>query len=193
MPALTRSAAYTPLPAARLNAYANEIERLASGLFGNLTRTSRPVFKVERTSNLAIATGTDTTVTWQSEVNDPDNMWDPGVPKRININQAGDWLLICQERYLASTAGSRAGKIMVDGENVFANSVASAKSPAQNDGEGITMQIATFARLAQGQGLYVNTWQSSGANQDLIYKGHLITGTNFGFGGTWFAGLWLGP
>ncbi len=193
MVALTRSTAYTPLPAARLNEYATEIERVVTGTFGDLTRTARPIFKVERTSLLSVVSGIDTVVPWQSPVADSDAMWSAGTPTAVVAKKAGVWFLLHQQRWPIHATGSRTGKIMINGTNVFANGIASSKLPSQNDGEGTTVQISALAVLGAGDIIYQNAWQSAGVNQDLIHRTHSVGGVISGFGGTYLSGVWLGP
>jgi hypothetical protein len=182
---LTRVTAFTPLTAANLNADKDEIERLATGLFGNTTNTSRPRFLVKRTSTLSISNTTDTVVTWQSAVSDPRGMFDAGTPTVITVQSGdgGDWLLIGQERWPASASGSRAGKILLNGSNPNTNALSSGKLPGQSDGEGTTVGLIALARLVAGDVLGLNAWQSAGSSQTLEI-------TN---GGTFFGGVWLGP
>lgn len=185
MAVLTRTTAFTVASASVLNSWATEIERISTAVFGSTTNTARPRFLVNRTSTLSIANTTDTVVTWQAVVSDPRGMFNAGSPTGLTVQSAdaGDWLLVGQERWPISASGSRAGKILKNGTNPDTNALASAKIPGQSDGEGTTITLIALCRLAAGDVVGLNAWQSSGSSQSL----------QINFSGTFFGGVWLGP
>jgi len=182
---LTRPSAFTVLTAALLDQYADEIERIATAVFGSTANTARPRFLVRRTSTQAVANTTDTLVIFQDPVSNPRGMWDAGAPTLVTVQSgdAGDWLLVAQNRWLANATGSRAGKILNNGNDTNLNALSTAKLPGQGDGEGTSPGLVALARLAVGDTLRLSVWQSSGSSQSIQTSN----------GGTFLGGLWMGP
>ena len=113
-------------------------------------------------------------------------MWGPGTPRLLRVNTPGLWLLCGQVRYPLAPSGSRAASILTGGLGPINFAKGSNKVPAEATGEGSTLQPATIYPLGVGEELYLNTWHSSpndGTSNTVA----------MGFGGTWFAGVWLGP
>lgn len=186
MAVMPRQTAFTPVSASGLiNVYATEIERIAIGTFSNLTNTAKPRFFVARSTDLTgIVSGSDTTISWQTEFSDPRNMWDPGVPTVITVQDSGDWLLFGQLRWSGAT-GVRVGRILHNGTNPNTAGVtkSSVTIQATTAPEGTSIGVFAFRRLTAGDQLYLSCWQNSGSNQSLLLD----------FGGTFFSGAWLGP
>ena len=184
MPALTRSVAYTPLPAARLNAYADEIERLASGLFGNLTNTARPLTIVRRTSSLSVANNTGVIITWQTASVDSVQlpMWDPGSPTILTVRTPGQYLLLGTIRWDGGTTGIKASALLKNALN-DAGSIGSNGLPALSGGQAAPTPTVGIEPLVAGDLLRLDCYQDSGATRTLVTDR----------GGVKLAALWLGP
>lgn len=185
MAVLSSQTAYEPIPADRINEYRAEIHRIAIGVFGSTTNTTRPRFLVRRTSTLSINNTTDTVVGWQDAVTNGRGMWDAGAPTLVTVQagDGGDWLMVAQNRWLAHATGSRAGKILLNGTDTNLNALSTSKLPSQNDGEGTSPGYIALARLAAGDVLRHSVWQSAGSAQSLQTSN----------GGTFFGGIWMGP
>lgn len=168
MPALARSTAFTPLPAARLNDYATEIERLAVGLFGNLVSLTAPLVSVARTSTFSVATNVDTVVPWQTADEDPNSWWDPGVPTRLTCRTPGLYIAMAQVRWPSTTAtGVRNSLMLKNGTAPLANSFANQSQPGSTTGDGPTLSYGRKVRLLVGEWLALNVYQTSGAAMSL--------------------------
>ena len=184
MPALTRSVAYTPWPAARGNEYATEIERLATGLFGNLVNLAAPLVSVSRTSTFNVGNTLDTVVPWQTADEDPNIWWDPSVPTRLTCRTPGLYICIAQVRYPATTAvGVRNSLMLNNGTSPGANSFANQSQPGSTSGAGPTLSYAKKVRLLVGEWLALNVYQTSGGTMALQTD----------FGGTTFDVFRIGP
>lgn len=185
MAVLDRSTAFTVLPAARLNAYADEIERLATGLFASTTATARPIFKVRRTSTTTTVSGTELIIPFQTADEDQLGMWDPGDPTRVTVQTAGVWLLAGAIRIDSdpTPSGYRLSKFLQGGTHLV-NNVA-AISPSIFPTASITLAVTFTAKIraAVGDPLYLTAFQNSGGNLLLLTD----------FGGCYFGGVWLGP
>lgn len=149
--------------------------------------------KVYRTSSLSgIVTTTDLIVPWQAVQYDTfaatsTPMWSSATPNYVTIQAGGVYDLAMQERWSptgGNGTGQRAGKIMVNGSSVFANSVCSDKRAADASNEGVTVQTHAVVPLPAGTLIYTNFWQSSGST---------ITGLHTDYGGTWLSVKRLGP
>ena len=188
---------YTVASAEDLNFMADSIEMLAEGLFGAIDNDARPIFRVRRTADLAITNNADPTtnggfggmdirVPWQAIDEDSDTMASTATAgnrnRYLEIHTPGLWLFVCQQRYGPAAGGSRACKMMRNGPNPINDSFSSAKLPSQNDGEGTTLQMFSFIECALNDKIFINTWSTAATT--------LLAG---GLGGTWFAGVWLGP
>ena len=184
MPALTRSTAYTPLPAARLNEYATEIERMATGLFGNLTNTARPLTIVRRTSNLTIATNLAVIIAWQTASLDSAQlpMWDPANPTILTVRTPGQYLLMGNVRWDGGTTGIKVSALLKNATNDL-GSVGSNAIPGLTSGEAAPTPTIGVEPLVAGDLIRLDCYQTSGANRTLVTDK----------GGTRLAALWLGP
>jgi len=184
VPALTRSVAYTPLPAARLNAYADEIERVAAGLFGNLTNTARPLTIVRRTSTLTVANLTAVVLTWQTASLDSAQlpMWDPGSPSVLTVRTPGQYLLLGNIRWDGGTTGIKASALLKNALN-DTGSVGSNAVPALSGGEPAPTPTIGVEPLVAGDLIRLDAYQTSGATRTLVVDK----------GGCRLAALWLGP
>lgn len=179
MALLTRFTAFTVASAAQLNAVCDEAERVARGVFGGSnTNTAAPITKVKRTSTQNVVTSTLTTITWQAEDVDTDNMWDPATPDRLTFISPGTWLLVCCPRFSA-TGGQKRIYITKNGTNIATNTIAITDSAA---GASI-IQVTSPARFIAGDQIYGIAYQDSGSTQTL--------GTDVG--GTYLTAIWLGP
>jgi len=182
--ALTRSTAYTPWPAARANAYADEIERLATGLFGNLTNTARPLTIVRRTSNLTIATNLAVIVTWQTASLDSAQlpMWSASTPTILTVRTPGQYLLMGSIRWDGGSAGIKVSALLKNALNDL-GSVGSNAVPGLSSGEAAPTPTFGVEPLVAGDLIRLDCYQTSGADRTLVTDK----------GGTRLAALWLGP
>lgn len=181
MAILTRFLAYTKAQAAVLNSYADEIERIARGVYGNNTNLSAPRIRVRRTSNQATVSGNNTAVSWQTtDGQDPDGMWDPAADTLLTFKTAGLWLFLVQVRYAAGGTTSN-----VRGPSVLLNTnvIATVPGTTENGGNGPTMQVSAGGLFTVGQQLSVTSFQNTGSNLNLLTDR----------GGTYLTGFWLGP
>lgn len=165
--------------AAVLNTLAAEIDRLSVAC------------KVVRTAALAgIPANTDLAVNWQAiEFDTLGTMWDPAFPNFVTIQLDGTYQMTLQQRWGitgGSSVGQRAGKIMLNGTSVFANSLASDKRAASivTGTEGVTLSMTAVARLVAGDKIYCNYWSSQAT---VPATTPTITGLNPDYGGTWLS------
>ena len=184
MPALTRSAAFTPLPAARLNDYATEIERLASGLFGSLTNTARPLTIVRRASSLSIATNLAVIITWQTASVDSAQlpMWSPSTPTLLTVRTPGQYMFLGTTRWDGGTVGIKASAILKNATG-DTGSIGSNAVPALSGGEQAPTPTIGVETMAAGDLIRLDCYQTSGATRNLLTEK----------GGTSLTALWLGP
>lgn len=184
MAALTRSDAFSSLPAARLNAYADEIERVAAGLFGSTANTARPLTIVRRTSSLAVANNTGTVITWQTAVVDSAElpMWDPGAPTLLTARTPGQYLLLGTCRWDGGTTGIKASALLRNATS-DTGSVGSNAIPALAGGQPAPTPTFGVEPLVAGDLIRLDAYQDSGATRNLVIDK----------GGTRLAALWLGP
>lgn len=157
------------------NTLAAEVDALGAGC------------KVRRTSTISLVNNTDILLNWQSvEYDTVGDMWDPANPGVITCRFAGVYSVTLQERMSADggATGQRAGKIMLNGTNVFADSQASDKRTASNIGEGITLSMTAVVRMAIGDLLFASVWQSSGGTIPALQQD---------FGGTFMTVNRMGP
>lgn len=183
MVALERSTPYTPWTAGRANSYATEIERLATGLFGSLTNTTRPLTVVRRTSNLAVLNNTPLVITWQTASKDSAQlpMWDPGTPSVLTVRTAGQYLLLGQVLWDVGSTGIRASALLKNA-TTDAGSIGDNAVPAIS---GAFLSTATIGveQLVAGDLIRLDGYQTNGANLNMLTTK----------GGTRLAALWLGP
>jgi hypothetical protein len=138
-------------------------------------------------ASFSIPAWTDAVVHWQATTFDTrGDMWDPAYPSYVRIRVPGTYTITLQERWgvEGGSVGQRAGKIMLNGTSVFANSIASDKKAASADGEGTTVSMTAIARLTVGDLLYANYWHSSSGP---------IRGLHRDFGGTYMAVSRMSP
>lgn len=186
MAQLTRSDAFTVLPAARLNAYADEIERIATAIFGNLTNTAAPLFRVRRTSDKIIPNNDFTILDWQTADDDPDGMWDPGTPEFIGIRTPGVWTFQGAFRISAQT-GFRINEITLNSTNsgVTSTAVMANTQIGRDSGYGNVVPISWTARLDEGDIIRNYAFQTSGVTLTLPAAQNPA--------GCSLAGFWIGP
>ncbi len=184
MVALERSTPYTPWPAGRANAYAAEIERVATGVFGSVVNLAAPLVSVSRTSVFNVSNTLDTVVPWQTADEDPNVWWDPSVPTRLTCRTPGLYICIAQVRYPSTTAvGVRNSLMLKNGTSPGANSFANQSQPGSTSGAGPTLSYAKKVRLLVGEWLALNVYQTSGGTMALQTD----------FGGTTFDVFRIGP
>lgn len=181
--AMPRVTSGTVPSSAAFNAVAEEIDNL--GVACKVVRTS---------AQTGIAGTTDLVVVWQASVFDTrGDMWDPAFPTYITIQVPGTYVLVLQERFGitgGSNVGQRAGKIMLNGTSVFANSLASDKRAGNTDAgsEGTTLLMTAVARLYTGDQIYCNYWSSHSAQ-----GGSTISALGTDYGGTYVSVARLAP
>lgn len=179
MPLLTRPSAFTVLAAATVDEYADEIERVTRGVFGNSnTLTQKPITKVRRTSAQSITSVTFTVVTWQAADIDTGGMWDPGTPNRITFITPGVWLLVGCPRF-NSTAGQKRIYVTKNSTNHLTSTIGLTDAGAG----AAVIQVSVPARFVAGDQVYLVAYQDSGAAQNL----------DTDVGGTYVNAFWLGP
>lgn len=153
--AMPRATSGTTPSATAFNTIAQEIDNL--GVACKVLRTS---------TQTAIAASTDLIVNWQAVSFDTrGDMWDPAFPNYVTIQVPGTYTLTLQERFGVtggSAVGQRAGKIMLNGTSVFANSLCSDKRAGSTTAgtEGTTLLMTAVARLYTGDQIYCNYWSS---------------------------------
>lgn len=162
------------------NTLADEIDSLGAGC--QVRRT---------TAYTGMQNATDLIVPWQAVTYDTiGGMWSPATPNYVRVTVAGVYSVTLQERFAAVTTGSpytagqRAGKIMLNGSSVFANSQASDKRGADVVAEGVTLSMTAVLRLNVDDLIYANFWQSSGGT---------ITALQVDYGGTFLSLNRMGP
>lgn len=179
MAALTRLTAFTVASAATLNTWADEVERVAAGTFGNTTRTYRPLCTVRRTSTQSIANNTDTLTIWQT-ADDPLGLWDAGTPTRISAVD-GLLLVVSQVRYAGSATGSTRINKVTTTNDAFASVISEVNGAAR--ALGTSIHTARVRRFTSSEAIYQWVAQDSGGNLNL--------GTDVG--GNTLSVVWLGP
>lgn len=181
---LTRVADDTVLYSSTINPWATEIERLATGLFGSLSNTARPLTIVRRTSSLSVANNTALIITWQTATVDSAQlpMWDPGAPSLLTVRTPGQYLLLGTERWDGGTTGIKASALLKNALN-DAGSVGSNAVPALSGGQPAPTPTFGIEQLAAGDLIRLDAYQDSGATRLLVTDR----------GGTRLAALWLGP
>lgn len=179
--AMPRVVSGTVPSASAFNTVAQEIDNL--GVACKVTRT---------TAQTGMPANADLTVNWQSASFDTrGDMFDPAFPNYITIQIPGTYTLTLQERFGVtggSATGQRAGKIMLNGTSVFANSIASDKRAGNTDAgtEGTTLLMTSVARLYTGDQIYCNYWSSHTG-------GGTITVLGTDYGGTYLSASRTAP
>ncbi|MDN5749553.1 MAG: hypothetical protein L0H64_13730 [Pseudonocardia sp.] len=139
-----------------------------------------PLFRLVRTTDLSVATNTETIVTWQDDPVDSDSMWSPAAPDQVLVNKAGVWILFAELRFPANVTGIRINSILLNSTSINDRIVVDARAALP---VGTIPTVSTIYALDVGDVLRVNAYQDSGANLDLEL---------FGGSGVSFAGAWLG-
>jgi hypothetical protein len=177
--AMPRVTSGTVPSASAFNQVAMEIDNL--GVSCKVVRTS---------SQTAIPASTDLVVNWQAASFDTrGDMWDPAFPSYVTIQVPGTYTLTLQERFGVtggSAVGQRAGKIMLNGTSVFANSLCSDKRAGNTDAgtEGTNLLMTAVARLYNGDQIYCNYWSSHSGT---------ITALGTDYGGSWLSVSRIAP
>lgn len=75
----------------------------------------RSVVQVSRNANQSIADNTDTLVSWDAEIQDPDNLWVIGTPTRITVpaGLTGLWWVRVQVLSAGHTSSTSKGQISI--------------------------------------------------------------------------------
>jgi len=156
--------------------HATDLNALASNLTNlyNYNQASfnsqRPCVIAKQTTGQTINSGTDTLVNFQTATVSTDNMWTASAPNKLTIQHAGIYWLFGQLRFPSIVSSSVAtiwsGAILANGTS-FANAI-SVNTQVAPQGAAGGMSTGVIANLAVGATLYLNCFQSTGANQTLV-------------------------
>lgn len=155
--------AVPPLPGAGVWLLANGSDMIALGSVAASGRSVAP--RAWRTANLAVATSTDTAITWQAADGNALTSWSSGTnPTRLTAQVPGRYMAVASMRWAANGTGFRTGEIRLNGSTVIgrhAQAFVAAGSPTQ-----YTL-VSSPVSLSIGDYMELIAWQNSGAALDL--------------------------
>lgn len=152
-----------PLPGAAVWLLANGGDLIALGSVAAASRSIAP--RVWRTSNLSVATSTDTAVTWQAADGNALTFWNSGSnPTRLTVQVPGRYMATASLRWAANGVGFRTGEIRLNGGTIIgrhSQAFTAAGSPTQ-----FTL-VSSPVSLVIGDYVELIAWQNSGGALDL--------------------------
>jgi hypothetical protein len=123
----------------------------------------QPNVYVQRNVNLAVngSAGNPTIIPWDTEVSDPDNMWDPAISStRLTCRTAGKWLITANIFPQTAPTGGYQYLARVSGSAQIYRSNASAPPGWWEDGISgiVTMSVGDYLEIA------INNYAAAGYN-----------------------------
>lgn len=176
MPTFTTATVPT---AANLNAVITGIRSLNSLLMGQASPATVYTPAVTAYVNVphAVATGTDTVITFDAITVNDDNGW-VASNSQLTVHTAGIYIASAMAHFDPNATGERFIHILLNGTSVVSNCVAAASQDANNVGEGNAFTaISQPLSLAVGAQVYLSVFQSSGGslNVDITLSGTALS------------------
>jgi hypothetical protein len=150
----------------RLRADVDRLNRMPSGenSIGSRHLGVVPIVRVQISGVISIGTASATTVTWTTEVEDTDSMWDAGSPTIISFPTPGWYEFQCGAAWATSVTGNRGATIRrSDGTHLGGGR--SAANPTV--GEAMSICFPGAGRITAGQTVRMDVYQTSGGPLDL--------------------------
>lgn len=190
-----------PVPAATWNGILTHLRLLFGYVLGGF-RITRPYVMVHATAGQTVAPTTDVVILFDTEDEDTDNMWSPGLPSQLTVNTPGVYKLTGQlgTHVYVAPSGTQGAPVkvacglLVNGTTTAALVDASGQMSDQTtlSNTKTTPQVGAGplttrrVRLAAGDVVRLYGWQQNGAGLAVIFN----TGA---FAPTYLTAKWIGP
>jgi hypothetical protein len=150
----------------RLRADVDRLNRMPSGenSIGSRHLGVIPIVRVQISGVISIGNATPTTVTWTTEVEDTDAMWDAGSPTLISFPTPGFYEFACGAAWATSAVGNRGATIRRSDGTHLGGGRAAANPTA---GEATSIGFPGAGRITAGQTVRMDVYQVSGGALDL--------------------------
>ena len=121
---------------------------------------------LRRAASFTVVNNTYTSVQWDTEVSDTDNIWTVGTPDTLTIPFAGNWLITANISFGSNGTGIRVERIMHGGSFIAENK----HLPVSGDVTGVTITAADVFAAADTVSLVL--YQNSGS--DIGITGRIV-------------------
>lgn len=137
-------------------------------------RTRKPVLQVYNNSGIGIPATTNYTVGWLGASFNTDGMWSAASPAQVVVNTPGWYRLALQVHWDSTPNGIRSCKIVVNGTDPSASSVATAnRYPCAGEGTVVFCQCVT--KLAAGALIYATLYTTTASGIISTYSGSYMS------------------